>query len=144
MEQAFRIKHAGHTNSLQPMLEMRSVGRGVDGRKRAQALCSPSNGALKTIAWPTSSIGRLVALQPPDQRPRDALPIGCLVDWRIYFAFVLEFYESLGQDIGEFPEDEMQNDSPTLVVTADNSTARTAPTPDLSSTLRGNTPCQRK
>ena len=57
---------------------------------------------------------------------------------------IIEFHESLGKDTSEFLEGEMQNDSPTLVVTADNSTARTAPTPDLSSTLRGNTPCQRK
>ena len=121
-----------------------SNGRHATARKRAQALCSPSNGASQTIAWPTSSIGRLIALRPPDQRSRDALPVGCLVDWRICFAFVLEFHESLGKDIVEPPEDEMQNDSPTLVVTADKSTTRTAPTPNQSSMPRGNTPCQRK
>ena len=45
-----------------------SSGRGAVGRKRTPTPCSPPNAASKTIAEPTSSIGRPIASQPIEQR----------------------------------------------------------------------------
>ena len=55
-------------NPCKHIVENRFKKSGSAGRKRAPTPCSPPYPASKTCVGPTSSIGGLVAPQPPDQK----------------------------------------------------------------------------